>query len=283
MFSKVNKEKADVLIIGGDIIPHDLEIIGMSGSDILWGQEKYLRDVFVPAIKVQMGIRPIPVYLDLSNDDFMSTRKVLEQYDGILFHLLHQRKHPLTDSADIIGYMNVPPTPFGRKDWEKPDTSEQRYAPGNFISVDGSISVNGELRRTFLDLRSDDTIERDLDRLSESIDKPFIFISHAPPYKTPLDVIYDGTHVGSLAVRKFIEKWAEKGLLIISFHGHIHESPRRSGSICTKIGNTLCINPGQGSRRGSTFRYVVSEFGQGEDGTLIMGRIFGDLDEQAYA
>ena len=36
---------------------------------------------------------------------------------------------------------------------------------------------------------------------------------------------HSGVHVGSLAIRNFIKKWARKGLLIAAFHGHIHESP----------------------------------------------------------
>lgn len=57
--------------------------------------------------------------------------------------------------------------------------------------------------------------------------------------------------------RDFIEEWSVKGLLIASFHGHIHESPRRSGAIQTRIKNSLCINPGQGNGAGSEFRYVL--------------------------
>jgi len=78
-----------------------------------------------------------------------------------------------------------------------------------------------------------------------------IFNLHCPPYDTPLDVApeLDSTlkpvvnsgggvnmvHVGSRAVREAIEK--HKPLLGI--HGHIHESRG-----FTKIGRTLCINPG---------------------------------------
>jgi len=108
-----------------------------------------------------------------------------------------------------------------------------------------------------LNFESDDTIENDLLRISERIDKPFIFISHSPPYDTALDVIYNGLHVGSKSIRRFIEEWSKRELLLASFHGHIHESPNRSGSIHTKIGNVLCINPGQGNGYGSKFKYVT--------------------------
>ncbi|RLC14139.1 MAG: hypothetical protein DRI57_14930 [Deltaproteobacteria bacterium] len=255
MLLTAEKEKADAVIIGGDIVPHNLP--HTDGMDIVGLQSKYLRDVFLPAVENFRQKRNIPVYLDLANDDFIAARKILEKYDGKLFSLLHERKHKLTETVDIIGYMNVPITPFGIKDWEKPDAADQPYAPGNAISLNGCVSVNGMLEKTVIDLASEDTIENDLARLSETIDRPFIFVSHAPPYQTPLDVLYDGTHVGSLSIRRFIEKWSEKGHLIASLHGHIHESPARSGSIRTEIGTSLCINPGQDSRRIAVFQYVI--------------------------
>jgi Icc-related predicted phosphoesterase len=64
---------------------------------------------------------------------------------------------------------------------------------------------------------------------------------HAPPFQTNLDVLYDGRPVGSRAIRQFIEKNRPH----LTLHGHIHEAPSRSGSHWVKIGNTVCINPGQ--------------------------------------
>ena len=63
---------------------------------------------------------------------------------------------------------------------------------------------------------------------------------HAPPFGTKLDIITSKEHVGSKAIRNFIEK--EQPFLTL--HGHIHESPRMSGSYFDKIGSTLCINVG---------------------------------------
>jgi hypothetical protein len=47
-----------------------------------------------------------------------------------------------------------------------------------------------------------------------------IFIPHAPPQKTSIDRIDSGHHVGSSAVRSFIDK--KKPTLAVC--GHIHES-----------------------------------------------------------
>lgn len=62
-----------------------------------------------------------------------------------------------------------------------------------------------------------------------------ILISHAPPINTEVDMINSGTHVGSKAVREFIEKYQPD----LCITGHIHEA---SGE--DTIGRTKIINPG---------------------------------------
>jgi Icc-related predicted phosphoesterase len=106
----------------------------------------------------------------------------------------------------------------------------------------------GRIRETVLDLNSGDTMEKDLQRLSAHIQRPFIFVAHCPPWDTPLDVLSNGQHAGSLSIRQFVEHWSREGRMVASLHGHIHESPRVSGAIHTRFHRTLCINPGQQSR-----------------------------------
>ena len=63
----------------------------------------------------------------------------------------------------------------------------------------------------------------------------FILVSHTPPFQTKTDKLSNGVHVGSTAVRTFIEQ--HQPLLCMS--GHIHESSGQD-----KIGRTLILNPG---------------------------------------
>lgn len=63
-----------------------------------------------------------------------------------------------------------------------------------------------------------------------------VFVPHAPPKETSLDMIRGGRHVGSSAVREFVER-RSPDLLIC---GHIHES-RGTG----RLGQTLMVNCGQ--------------------------------------
>jgi len=80
-------------------------------------------------------------------------------------------------------------------------------------------------------------------------DMPMILVSHQPPLKTKCDRISSGDHVGSIAVRDFIEKHQPR----ICFTGHIHESIG-----VDKIGDTHIINPGMLSRG----CYAYAEFGE---------------------
>lgn len=74
--------------------------------------------------------------------------------------------------------------------------------------------------------------------LAEPLNKhriPLVFVSHAPPRNTAVDRIRDGRHVGSTAVRKFIEKHQPD----VCITGHIHEGRGED-----RIGKTHILNPG---------------------------------------
>lgn len=62
-----------------------------------------------------------------------------------------------------------------------------------------------------------------------------ILVSHSPPYNTKVDRTFMGLHVGSKAVRKFIE--IRKPDVVLC--GHIHEARG-----VDKVNETIVINPG---------------------------------------
>ncbi|MGD9223267.1 MAG: metallophosphoesterase, partial [Desulfobacteraceae bacterium] len=233
----------DVLIIGGDIVPHNLPQAHAMG--MLDAQAMYIEGTLIPGLQNLKAKRDVKIFLDFGNDDFLANRPILEQYQGKLLHLMHLQKHPLTREVDLVGYMMVPPTPFQRKDWERPDAKDIPYPPGSRVRLKGYITGNGHIEETVLDLDDNKTIEKDLALLSGRIDRPFIFVAHCPPFDTPLDMLSSGVHVGSIAIRRFIEKWSRRKKLVASLHGHIHESPRVSKSANTRINGALSINPGQ--------------------------------------
>jgi Icc-related predicted phosphoesterase len=65
--------------------------------------------------------------------------------------------------------------------------------------------------------------------------KNLVLISHSPPSDTACDRLENGAHVGSSAIRKFIEK-TQPALCLC---GHIHES-----KAVDQIGKTVIVNPG---------------------------------------
>ena len=77
------------------------------------------------------------------------------------------------------------------------------------------------------------------DEIWESLNKNYrdedTLLMHVPPYKTKVDKTFTGLHVGSKALRKFIEE--KQPPLVIC--GHIHEARG-----IDEIGKTLIVNPG---------------------------------------
>jgi uncharacterized protein len=248
LLETAEREGVGALVIGGDVTPK--ELFERYLNKLVPGQRKYLQTEFVPALERFRRANPnMKLFLDLGNDDFSANRDILEtaEREGV-FHLLHMAVYPLDDNLDIVGYMGVPLTPFLVKDWERPDKrgeyppSENRATPNGYVST---LEGGTGLLKHKVDIYNDTTIEEELAELEKRITRPFVFICHTPPYGTSLDMLYSGLHVGSVAVREFIERWAEKGLLRASFHGHIHESPRVSGSVVDYIADIECHNPGQ--------------------------------------
>lgn len=221
LLKKAEDENADAVVIGGDLYPNG----GIQAQKIFL--EKFMLPLFKDFKKRNKNKE---VYVIMGNDDFRANSQVLEkaEKDKIL-KSIHKRSAKLNKYLNIAGYSFVNPTPFRLKDWEKPD----------FEGDKGPLQLfNEEIRSAE---KENGSIEEDLNQLKKlSNPKNTIYVIHAPPFNTKLDIVTLGTHVGSKSVREFIEK--EQPLLTL--HGHIHESPKMSGSWKDKIGKTICINVG---------------------------------------
>jgi Icc-related predicted phosphoesterase len=77
-----------------------------------------------------------------------------------------------------------------------------------------------------------------------------IVVPHAPPFGTKVDIVHSGIHVGSMAVREFIED-CEPDVVIC---GHIHESRGQDA-----IGRTKIVNCGSAMKG----HYAYLEIGDG--------------------
>jgi hypothetical protein len=82
---------------------------------------------------------------------------------------------------------------------------------------------------------------------------PTVLVVHQPPIDTTADYGFIGRHVGSQAIRTYIEQHQPLACLT----GHIHE-----GVGVDRIGSTLVINPGQ-LRDGRYARIVITSAGGG--------------------
>jgi Icc-related predicted phosphoesterase len=66
--------------------------------------------------------------------------------------------------------------------------------------------------------------------------KPLVLICHCPPKTTPLDRVRDGVHIGSTAVREFLEKHPPAHFVC----GHV---PEAAGAM--RLGPAKAVNAGK--------------------------------------
>jgi len=87
-----------------------------------------------------------------------------------------------------------------------------------------------------------------------------ILVSHNPPLNTRCDALENGMHVGSAAVRAFIEEMQPD----LCFCGHIHEAVGTD-----RIGHTVVINTGPLSAGGYGMIVLNPEAGNAPEGKLL--------------
>lgn len=237
LIAAIERDRPAALFLGGDLMPHGLGYAyrGDFVGDFLIENFRTLRD--------RMGKNYPEIFLILGNDDARSEEKaILEAETAGLWHYCHMRRVEFGDFT-VYGYAAVPPTPFRLKDWERYDVS--RFVdPGSISPEEGRFTV--ETSRRELKFA---TIADDLQKLTgtDNLERS-IGLFHAPPYQSKLDrAALDGktvdhvpldVHIGSIAVRRFIEERQP----LLTLHGHVHESARLTGAWSETIGRTVCLS-----------------------------------------
>jgi Icc-related predicted phosphoesterase len=210
--------EADAVVLGGDLFPRPHR-----ASDLLEPQLK-----FVEYLASKMAARRC--YWIPGNDDWAAAAALLEG-KGIP---IHGRAVPFFDGYWIAGYGCVPVTPFRMKDFDRFDGGD--WSPDAVPARCLRSGPQGIREGTLDDVAAQGTIAEDLAGLAGQSDPArTIYVIHSPPWRTKLDVLYDGSHVGSPAVRRFIEERRPP----MTLHGHIHESPG-----VDRFRGTVCVNPG---------------------------------------
>ncbi|MGE5178303.1 MAG: metallophosphoesterase family protein [Bacteroidota bacterium] len=242
LFAAIERERPRGVFLGGDLLPN----LGLDpGAPEAEGPD-FIHDFLAPNFRRlanDLGSSRPDVFLILGNDDPRSEEEGVREgaAEGI-WHYVHWERRPF-EGLEVIGYSFVPPTPFLLKDWERYDVS--RYVdPGCVSPEEGFHTAPVSEREARFS-----TIQEDLEVLAGDQDLGnAIFLFHAPPYDTPLDRAgLDGTmvdhvpvdvHVGSIAIRRFIEAREPR----VTLHGHIHESARITGAWRCRIGRTHALN-----------------------------------------
>ena len=271
LFKRALSERADAVIIGGDIAPKNTE------RRTPEGQKKFLVREMFPIIKNfhkqnLLKVHECKIYIIMGNDDFKSNYWVLKKYEQkIGFRLIHNKCLKLHEDFKIAGYSYVPATPFKYKDWEKPDlylvSEDQTRGKGKFVG-NGVRSRGNKLMPYKLNLKDrSKSIELDLKRLMQQARTgKVILVSHAPPQNTNLDITHLNEHVGSAALRKVIEE--KQPHVVLS--GHIHETVEKSGTFKQRLGETTCIASGNDHRTGEVAVVEFNLYEPGKAKRLIM-------------
>jgi uncharacterized protein len=242
LFAAIVRERPEAVFIGGDLLPH----ASFPGGALDPRHEDFINDFLVKNlldVRRQLGPSYPRLFLILGNDDArFEEAAILDAAARGIWEYIHSRKAKL-GRLTVYGYACVPPTAFLRKDWDRYDVS--RYVdPGAVSPEEGIRSVPAsehEIKYT--------TIKDDLDRLAgDDVLTRAIFLFHAPPYQTQLDLSALGgrmidhvpldPHLGSIAVRRFIEIRQP----LLTLHGHVHESARLTRTWRDRLGRTHCFS-----------------------------------------
>lgn len=238
----IETEHPAALFVGGDLLPFGRAALEERGSD----PETFVRDVAaagLAGVRERLGPGYPRVFLILGNDDPRAYEDIVREVEAAgLWKYAHGRTIAWNDWT-VAGYSMVPPTPFQLKDWERYDVS--RFVEAGYVSPEeGTRSLPADAHAVRYA-----TIAADLAALAPdgSLERA-VWLFHAPPYDTALDrAALDGkrvdhapldVHVGSIAVRRFIERRQPA----VTLHGHIHESARLTGRWRDRLGATVMLS-----------------------------------------
>jgi len=225
----------DAVFIAGDVLPN--YYVDEPGE--------FIRDTLYPqfnGLKNELEEKYPRVFLINGNDDVAASVDLFRILESNGLVNLINNLVVNFNGFTAAGYPFVPPTPFLLKDWEKYDIS--RYLPRGCVSPEEgfrTVEVAPNITKY-------STIKEDLNEMALQIPdfRKTIMLFHAPPCETNLDKIagkdINGNNeirsIGSIAIRKFIEKYQP----LITLHGHLHESTEITGKWSDKIGDTFCFN-----------------------------------------
>ena len=278
LLEATRREAPDIVFLGGDLLPFGGRLAaGAAASVAASGPESgrpapgggsFLLGPLTDALRAlrgEMGEHYPLLAVILGNDDPRREESALREGEREgLWRYLHDRRLR-RGGYTLYGYSFVPPTPFLLKDWE-------RYDVSRFVDV-GAVPPTAGWRSVPIprDEAEHATIREDLERLAggRRLDRA-VFLFHAPPYGSALDLAdLEGqmvdhapldVHIGSIAVRRFIEQRQP----YLTLHGHAHESARLSGSWRERIGDTWCFSAAHDGPELAVVRFTLGDLATAE-------------------
>lgn len=234
----LERERPDLLILGGDLFGD-----GEPAEDPT-GQLAEVRERFLPRLRSWVTqFEGLQIAILGGNHDWLPTADFLKAEAVPPIHLLGEQ--PLAiNGVNLLGFVHTPWTPHGLKDFERLDeVGDPLPTSGGYVY---DVST-GAVKTVSADehYNAHPALSEMLAALPEC-EAPLVFVAHAPPNKTRLDELpdVDGA-IGSRAVRAFIEQRQP----VVGLHGHVHDAYRKTGQWRTRLGQTVCVNPGQDPAR----------------------------------
>eukprot|EP01118_Nematostelium_gracile_P004366 TRINITY_DN1510_c0_g1_i2.p1 TRINITY_DN1510_c0_g1~~TRINITY_DN1510_c0_g1_i2.p1 ORF type:complete len:268 (+),score=54.69 TRINITY_DN1510_c0_g1_i2:235-1038(+) len=210
----------------------------------------------------------IECFVIVGNGDVSKNYPIHLQHEfNKLYKMINCKRMKLSNDLEIVGYPFVPFSYSSLKDFEKFDMSPSicpsEWKDSNLIrKLKGQYTTSAyhsNTQRKSFDKNEkmekedwhkvaydqkreeNDSIQIDLkDEIFTKNAKKTIYVFHSPPYDTIADVTTRKEHVGSVAVRNFIEKSQP----FLTLHGHIHETVLMSSRYCQKIGESILLCSG---------------------------------------
>lgn len=228
------KNGAAAVVNGGDMLPKDGDL-HRDQRDFVEG---FMDDYFSEFEKA--GIHHIGF---LGNDDLKIHDKSFQGLCSKYPHAINlaQKRFKL-GAFEFVGMNWVVDYPFQLKDRCRKDQKDyvfqRQLGPGVLSTARGFQT----LPDWFSFASTLPTIEDELASLPKPKNmRQTIYVVHMPPANMGLDVCWSGEKVGSQAIYEFLKR----NQPLLSLHGHIHESPVKSGVWKEKVGKTISVQPGQ--------------------------------------
>ncbi len=236
IIQEVNSLEIDIIINGGDMLP-------MLVGDYL-KQDKFITD-FLNDYFSKLNSNKMYFLCLLGNDDLIISdeffQKICDKYSYVV-NMAQIKFEIEAYKYEFIGMNLVVDLPFSLKDRVRKDSKNfvfpKQLGDPLLSTPEGWKQINHW--ETYV--ANLPTIEDEMNKLVQPNNiSNTIYIIHMPPSNLGFDVCGDGTKVGSTAIYNFLKKQQP----LLSFHGHIHESPEISGRWYSSLGTTLIIQPGQ--------------------------------------